>query len=256
MSDLDWLPRYGWNNAAGTAGFIPDRGFVQKFPEMALFTTNPVSYRKRNPAKSRNLVTIPGGFWVHSGFPNPGINKVIKLYANLWEKAILPMCVNLLVEDPNETQLMINSLEDIENIYAVEMSIHSDQSLNQIKENIDAATSKFPVILSISPNRVFEFLNFKFENTSIAAISLQAHHGVIILENQPYRGRIYGRSTFPLTLNAANTLQKLEINLPIFAGVGISSYTEIKQLFEIGVYAIQLHELAWAGVGINSPTKS
>jgi dihydroorotate dehydrogenase len=256
MKNLDWFPRHGWMNAAGTAGFLPDKGLLQKFPGLELFSTNPVSYQKRFPAKSRNLISTPGGFWVHSGFPNPGFNKVIKRYAELWGNAILPICVNLLVNDSSDTQLMINSLDNLENIYAVEISIHPDFPFNQIVEIIDAATSKIPVILSLSPDRLFEFSEFPFQNTSIAAISLQTHRGVVVLNNKPIRGRLYGRNVFPLTLNAVSTIKMLEINLPIFAGSGISSKADVEQLFDFGVYAIQLHELAWAGVGINFPAIS
>ena len=255
MKDLDWFPKYGWMNAAGTAGFLPDSQFLKKFPELLLFSTNPVSYRKRLPAKSRNLVSIPGGFWVHSGFPNPGFNKVIKKYAHLWENAIIPICMNLLIEDPDDTQKMINSLENFGNILAVEISINPDLSHNQVKENIDALIGKIPVILSIPPERIHEFRDFNFQNTSIAAISLQPNRGIIFLDNSPIRGRLYGRNTFTMTLNAVRTIQMLEISLPIFAGAGIYSFTNIEQLFEIGVYAVQLHELAWAGIGINSLTK-
>lgn len=255
MKDLDWLPRMGWSNAAGTAGFVPDISFVNTFPEVLLFLTNPISYRKRNPDILRNLVSFRDGFWLNTGFPNPGFKKILNHYAPLWEHSILPICVHLIIEDPEQSREMISNLENLENIFAVEISFDPDLSYNQMLENLDAVQSKIPLILSLPPERISEIWHFPGFACHYAAVSLQPPRGVIFLENIPVQGRLYGRIIFPVTLNAVRALIMGGINRPILAGCGALLKENVDQLFDLGVYAFQMHEIAWIGYGFNTPSK-
>lgn len=249
MKDLDWLPRNSWTNAAGTAGFVPNISFKNIFPDVVLFTTNPISYRKRNPDNFRNMVSYRDGFWLNTGFPNPGFLKTIKLFSRLWEHAILPICAHLILDEPEQSREMIVELENLENIFAVEISFNPDFTLNQMLENLDAIQSKIPIILSLPIERVTEIWYVPEYSLLISAVSLQPPRGVILVKNDPVQGRLYGKNTFPVTLNAIRTLRIGGVDLPILAGCGVFSKEDVNQIFDIGVYAFQLHEIAWVGVG-------
>ena len=149
MKELDWLPAKSWTNAAGTAGFIPDNSFVNTFPEVTLFFTNPISFHKRKPSPSRNLLPYREGFWLNTGYPNPGFMRTLKNYAKLWEHSILPICVHLILEEPEYSKIMVSNLENWVNIFALEISFDPDISFSQILENLDAVRSKIPIILSM-----------------------------------------------------------------------------------------------------------
>ena len=250
MEDLDWLPRKSWTNAAGTAGFVPDNSFVNTFPEVALFLTNPISYRKRIPSNSRNILSFLDGFWLNTGFPNPGFIRSVKNYATMWEHSILPICVHLILEEPEFSKLMISNLENMENIFALEISFDPDISFIQILENLDAIRSKIPIILSMPPERISEIWHFPDSAFHFDAISLQPPRGVMFLREKPVQGRLYGRNTFPITLKAVMALKTGGFDLPILAGSGVFSKENVAQLFDLGVYGFQMHELAWIGVGI------
>ena len=70
-------------NAAGTLGFAPDPKGPVELSQLGAFVTNPVSRGARTPARGKRFSPYPGGFVLHSGLPNPGLNAVIQKQAAL-----------------------------------------------------------------------------------------------------------------------------------------------------------------------------
>jgi len=73
----------GWINATGMLGFAPPSTWPLSHPPVS-FVTNPISDKPRSPSTSRKAVSYPGGLLCHTGWPNPGFGKVLKLYAKRW----------------------------------------------------------------------------------------------------------------------------------------------------------------------------
>ena len=242
-SDLDFLIPGKWMNAAGTAGFVPGKGLINHFPEIALFITNPISYLPRKPATKRNIISFQGGFLVHNGHPNPGFKKVIHQFRENWENAILPVCVNVLSDDPHNIEKMVRSLENIENIAAIELAIDNSLNVSDIKQNIQAAMGELPIILSLPFEYVFQEWLGRILIPEMVAVSVQAPRGILKHNDQFFHGRLYGRSMLPLTLRAIQHLTSFE--KPIYAGVGVLQESQISSLFEIGAHNFQGHELIW-----------
>jgi hypothetical protein len=250
-SDLDFLIPGKWMNAAGTAGFLPGRGLLNHFPEIALFITNPISYYPRKPATQRSIIPFQGGFMVHNGHPNPGLKKVILQYRKSWENANLPVCVNILSDEPHNIEKIVRSLESIENIAALELGIDSSLKEAEIESNIQAAMGELPIILSLPFEFVFQEWLELVLISEIVAISIQAPRGVLKHNDQYFHGRLYGRSIFPLTLRAVQHLTSFE--KPIYAGVGVLQESQISNLSEIGAHNFQGHELIWRNSLIFNP---
>ena len=78
-------------NAAGTLGFVPDPAGPASLAHLGAFVTNPVSLAPRTPAQGLRWQAYPGGFLLHSGYPNPGLRAVVKRYAPAWGRASLPV---------------------------------------------------------------------------------------------------------------------------------------------------------------------
>lgn len=230
-------------NAAGTAGFVPGKGLNNQFPEIALFITNPISYLPRTPATQRSIIPFQGGFMVHNGHPNPGLKKVIIQYRKSWENAILPVCVNILSDEPQHIEKIVKSLENIENIAAIELGIDHSLKESNIVPMIQAAMGELPIILSLPFEFVFQEWLGRILFPEIVAISIQAPRGVLKRNDQFFHGRLYGRSMLPLTLRAIHQLTSFD--KPIFAGVGVHQESQISSLFELGAQNFQGHELIW-----------
>ena len=71
-------------NAAGMLGFAPDPRKTPSYDLLGAFVTNPVSLLPRSPALTRCSVSYLGGVLLHSGFPNPGLAKIIGKYSRQW----------------------------------------------------------------------------------------------------------------------------------------------------------------------------
>ncbi|PKO13143.1 MAG: hypothetical protein CVU39_20410 [Chloroflexi bacterium HGW-Chloroflexi-10] len=241
--DLDWIKPGQWVNAAGTGGFNPGKNLLQQFHELSMFITNPISYLPRLPADYCALIDYSGGFLVHTGWPNPGFYKVIQKYTSVWENAVCPICPHILGEDPDHIQKMVTTFENIENIYAVEIGIDLDTSCERIHTQIQAALGELPVILSLPIERIYEDWVSELFQSGISAISLQPLHGRIYRNEKWIKGRLYGGGQLPITFQAVNKLK--QSGLPVFAGVGIVQRETVQQLFEMGAYGFQIHELAW-----------
>ena len=64
------------------------------------FITNPISLRPRLPTAQPALIEFPGGFLLHTGLPNPGLSAVLKKHGARWNRADLPIIVNLMADRP------------------------------------------------------------------------------------------------------------------------------------------------------------
>ncbi len=107
--DLDISPPV--MNAAGTLGYAPQSSDLVNFDQFGAFITNPISLHPRTPARTRRSHSYPGGFLLHSGYPNPGLRAVIKQYSTRWARARLPVIVHLLVHQVEDVQPMVDHLE-------------------------------------------------------------------------------------------------------------------------------------------------
>ncbi|MFW5713111.1 MAG: hypothetical protein ACOCYU_00385 [Brevefilum sp.] len=64
-------------NAPGILGFAPDPHTMPFLEHLGAFITNPISRRPRQPAKNRCCTPFPGGFLLHTGWPNPGFSRTV-----------------------------------------------------------------------------------------------------------------------------------------------------------------------------------
>src|SRR5512141_2867236 len=102
MPKRDFVLRLPWMNAAGTLGFAPNPRGPVDLSRLGAFITNPVSLRSRSPAENRGLLAFPGGFLLHTGWPNPGLNAALRRWASRWAEASLPVVLHLLVGAQDE----------------------------------------------------------------------------------------------------------------------------------------------------------
>lgn len=246
VNELDWLPYQCWMNAAGTGGFAIDKEFLRAFPAMKVFVTNPISFSSRQPSNHRGIYPSEGGFLLHSGWPNPGLYQIIKKYKDQWSRSTLPVIVNLLVNDPNETKKMVQMLEEIDNILAIEFSFGKDDSASLVFENLDAGFGKLPVIAKIPLERIQEDWLDEIKQKPVEAISLQSPRGIINNQGKFVQGRLFGPSILPITMQAVKSAARL--NIPVLAGAGVIDLNHIDGLFELGMYAFQFYEWGWRGI--------
>ena len=113
-------------------------------------------------------------------------------------------------------------------------------------------TSRFPVILKLSPD--FDYLEHArlAEATGVAAISaintvkglrLDAATGAPLLKNR--YGGLSGRAIKPIGLRVVSELREAGIKLPIIAGGGVRTFDDVREYGWAGADACSLGSEAW-----------
>ena len=232
-------------NSAGSLGFTPDPRSMLDFSHLGAFVTNPISIRPRPPASGKRLLTFPGGYLLHTGFPNPGISRIIRSYASRWGRSPLPIWVHLLAEDPDAVASMVKRLEMVDGVGCIELGIRPNSDLPAVRTLVQSAVGELPVIVRL-PLEQATLLTMALKELPIAAISLGPPYGTLPgPDGTLVRGRLFGPAVFPLALKV---LQEVLLSgLPVIAAGGISTTNHVKTMLTAGAFAVQLDAILWCG---------
>jgi dihydroorotate dehydrogenase (NAD+) catalytic subunit len=245
-------------NAAGTLGFSPDPKSPVDFSQFGAFVTNPVSWLPRTPAKGTRYIPFPGGFLLHTGYPNPGLRKIIRQHARRWTQSPVPVIVHLLAQDDVSLRRMVERLEGVEGVMGVEIGLPPDIDVDQAYAMAVAAIGELSVIVKLSIERCEE-LALGLVDIGISAISLSAPRGTLpaLSPNSPLSegdgiavrrlvsGRLYGPGVFPQALSAVHKLA--EFGIPVIGAGGIYRQTDVEVMLAAGATALQLDSVLWQG---------
>lgn len=232
-------------NAAGTLGFAPDIRATVNWDRFGAFVTNPISLRPRMPAAAPGIVPYAGGFLLHTGLPNPGFYAAVKKYAPRWADSKLPVIVNLMADRPEETAQMVQKLENIENVAAVELGFAPLLSDDIIVMALEMSLGELPLIVSLPWEQLLN-LGPRLLQAGAIALSICAPRGALPAESDSLTtGRLYGPSLFPQSLSLVR--DAVRIGLPIIGGNGVYSQTNIDSMLAAGALAVQVDSVLWRG---------
>jgi len=230
-------------NAAGSLGFAPDPRNGISLDSFGAFVTNPISFRPRLPTAQPALIEFPGGFLLHTGLPNPGLSSVIKNHAARWNRADLPIIVHLMADRPEETKRMVQMLEGIENVMAVELGFAPLLADDIILLTLEMCLGELPLIFSLPVEQVLS-LGPRLIQQGAVAISISAPRGALTNDDrQVVTGRVYGPSLFPRSLELVYSASKLEI--PIIGSGGVWTEKGVADMLSAGAMAVQLDTSLW-----------
>ena len=249
MSKFDLTLNHPVMNAAGTLGFAPHPHGPVDLARLGAFVTNPVSLAPRTPAAGSRLLNFPGGFLLHTGYPNPGLKRVLRRYARQWARSPVPVLVHLLVQDLTEISSMVRDLESVEGVSGIELGLPPQVTVQVASELVQAALGELPVVVRIPMEQVFELAPMIIEY-GVTAASLAPPRGALPTpagENVSMisHGRLYGPSVFPLALAAVRILAATGVST-IGAG-GIYHPEQIEAMLAAGAQGVQLDTVLWRG---------
>lgn len=237
--DLDISPPL--MNAAGSLGFYPEPRGLGIASQLGAFITNPISLRVRTPANSRTCQVYPGGLLLHSGYPNPGLRRSIRRYAQRWARSRLPVIIHLLVDRAESVPEMVAQLEDLEGVMGIELGLPPDASPELAVNLVQAAVGELPLIVRVRTGELAGSL----AESPISAISLAPPRGAMRdAEGEIVRGRLFGPAVFPLAL--ASVQEAVESGVPVIAAGGIYEPAQVEAFLEAGAIAVQLDAVLWS----------
>jgi len=230
-------------NAAGTLGFAPDYRAPVPWDLFGTFVTNPLSLRPRLPTAKPALVEYPGGFLLHTGLPSPGLKAAIQKHAPRWADSRLPIVVHLMADRPDESKRMVQSLEGMENMAAVELGFAPLLADDIILLTIEMCLGELPLIVSLPVEQVLS-LGPQVIREGAAAISLAAPRGMLTTgSGQLTTGRLSGSALFPQALLTVR--DAVGVNLPVIGAGGVGSKENADAMLSVGALAVQVDASLW-----------
>ncbi len=243
MSKYDLFIQPPYMNAAGSLGFAPNSYGPVDLGRLGVFVTNPVSLRVRTVARGQRFAAFQGGILLHTGYPNPGLNRVIRLYAPRWARSDLPIIVHLLVQNVSEVSEMVERLEALEGVMGVELGLPPEMDENGLKIMLEMARGELPVIVRLPFESALNLVSAAIK-AGAAAVSLSPPRGLLASEAAGIlRGRLYGPGLLPQALGLVQALAELDI--PVIGAGGIYSERDADAMFRLGALAVQLDACLW-----------
>lgn len=232
-------------NAAGSLGFSPDPHGPVDLSLLGAFITNPISLAPRTLAQERLCLSYPGGFLLHTGYPNPGIRAVLRRCARRWERSQIPIIVHILAQRGEEVFEINRYLERLENMAGIEVGVPPAASPELAAELVSAGLGERPLIARLPLERAEELASV-VSASGAAAISLGAPRGALpTASGKLIKGRLYGPALFPLAL--ATLQQILRLGTPVIGGVGVYLPQQAEAMLQAGAVAVQLDAVLWRG---------
>jgi dihydroorotate dehydrogenase (NAD+) catalytic subunit len=232
-------------NAAGTLGFAPDRHIPVDIDQLGAFVTNPVSLEPRSAARGMRLVPFPGGFLLHTGYPNPGLRTVKRRYAGRWAQLHTPVIVHLLARTPEEVRQMVLELETLDGVMGFELGLPPQADGELAAAMLQAAQGERPVIVRL-PYEAAPTLAEGLYAAGSRLISLSPPRGMLPGPGgQMVSGRLYGPCVLPLMLPLVRTL--MELGMEVIAGGGIYQPQDLAAYRAAGARLFQLDAVLWRG---------
>jgi dihydroorotate dehydrogenase (NAD+) catalytic subunit len=237
-------------NAAGSLGFAPDSRLGVRLDVFGAFVTNPFSWRPRQPAAKPSLAEHPGGFLLHTGLPNPGLNNGLKKYSGKWARSELPVIVHLMADRPEETQRMVRMLETQENVMAAELGFAPLLANDIILLTLEMCVGELPLIFSLPVEQILS-LGPRLIQEGAQAISISAPRGALPASPIPsapekyelITGRWYSPSLFPQTLETVHSASRL--GLPVIGAGGVWTKENAEAMLLAGALAVQVDAALW-----------
>jgi dihydroorotate dehydrogenase (NAD+) catalytic subunit len=230
-------------NAAGSLGFALDRRQPFDLSWLGAFVTNPISLKARSPARERRLLSFPGGFLLHTGWPNPGLSQAIRLYAARWARSPVPVIVHLLARTPDELGAMTRRLETVEGVMGIEVGLPPGCDGETARALVAAAQGELPVIARLPFEGAIRLAE-NLPGSSVSALSLGPARGALPgPQSELVHGRLYGPALFPLALNLVKELGKL--GMKVIAAGGVYGPVEARAMLSAGAMAVQFDAALW-----------
>ena len=232
-------------NAAGMLGFTPEPRLHGELGQMGAFLTNPVSLTPRTPAHGTRCLPFSGGFLLHTGYPNPGLEAVLRRCVPRWERSTIPVIVHLLGQGVDDLASMALRLESVPGVMGIELGFPKDATPNLVMEFVEAACGELPVIARLPVDQAVELAPAALK-AGADAISLGAPRGALPLPGgRLVEGRLYGPALFPQALAAVRSLA--QTGAAVIGAGGIYSPTQVQAMLSAGALAVQLDSVLWRG---------
>lgn len=235
--------------AAGTFGFGDNYQKLIKYDKLGAIVTNPVTIDQWNPATGTRVVSLDAGVLVHTGLPNPGLNRVIKQHRKGWANLPVPVILHLVGTTINHIERAINRLDEVEEVSAIELGLNDGISEEEAYDLVEAASKmEKPLLVRLPFYETYKLAMSVVDAGADALVVSGAPRGTA-RDNHTGRlvsGRIYGPLVKPMTLRMVGRLRReIPAEVPIIGSGGIHTPDDGRDFIEAGAVAVQVDTATW-----------
>lgn len=235
--------------ASGVAGF--DGGpyaDLLDLSKLGAIVTNPLTWRPRRAAQGPRIVPLPAGALVHTGLPNPGVRRAVKLYRARWARSLAPIIAHVVATTPEDIASCVAELERCEAIAAVELGLHDQASAHDVERVLRSAQAAtlLPLLVRLPLYGALELAPAAQDAGAGALVIAAPPRGTVRdpLSGQLAGGRIYGPWLKAQALRAVGQVARA-VSLPVIGSGGIHSPDDARDFLEAGAVAVQVDTLLW-----------
>ncbi|MFN8527966.1 MAG: hypothetical protein U0670_05090 [Anaerolineae bacterium] len=206
--------------AAGIFGFGDEYRELIQSEKLGAIVTNPVTYAPWSPASGTRVVPLAGGVLVHTGLPNPGLNKVINAHRNLWTRLPVPLILHLVVGSNDEIRRSGERIEEEECIAAVELGLADDIEAAEAARQVQVFTeiSEKPLIARVPFGINADFANALVDAGAGAVVVCAPPRGTARdSTGRLISGRVYSPVVKPMVLRLRGNARR--VHAPVIAGI-------------------------------------
>ncbi len=236
--------------AAGTVGFGDDYRKLINYEKLGAVVTNPVTIDQWNPATGTRIVSLDAGVLVHTGLPNPGLNRVVKQYRKVWDNLPVPVIIHLVGTTVSHMERAGKIIDEIDEIDAVELGLNDDISEDEAFTLVEAAAKmEKPLLVRLPFYDTYRLAGAVADAGADALVVSGAPRGTARDQHSGklVSGRIFGPLVKPMTLRMVGRLRRqIPADVPIIGSGGIHSPQDARDFIEAGAVAVQVDSATWA----------
>lgn len=234
---------------AGAVGFdgAPYRKLIA-LDKFGALVTPPVTLSLRHPASGPRVVSLPSGFLLHTGLPNPGVTRVLRDYDKKWKRSVLPIILHLVAEAPHKVEQAVQSIERSRVVAAIELGIHEQTTMRELSTLLEAARqhTDLPIMVQLPLYNAVPLGEVAQHNGADALVVAAPPRGTArdAATGRLIGGRLYGGWVKAQVLRVVGRVMQYA-ELPIIASGGIHTPEDAEDFLTAGARAIQLDSVVW-----------
>ena len=236
--------------AAGTVGFGDNFARLIDYERLGALVTNPVTVDRWNPASGTRVVPMDAGILVHTGLPNPGLEKIVMRYRSVWERLSLPTILHLVGTQVSHIRRALDLLEDVDAVAGIELGLGDDVRSDEASELVRAASkAEKPLLVRLPFHECYQLALPVVDAGADALVICAAPRGTARDSHtgRLVSGRIYGPLVKPLVLRMVGRLRReISAEIPIIGAGGIHSPQDARDYIDAGAVAVQVDTATWA----------
>lgn len=234
--------------AAGIFGYGDVYRDLVDIEKLGALVTNPVTYDAWNPASGTRVVPLDAGVLMHTGLPNPGLNKVLRQYRNAWLMLPVPVIIHFIATTESQVRKGAARLDEEDCIAGIELGLRDDITWQDAERLVRAAIEKTekPLLVRLPFQNVFELAEAVVDAGAAALVVSAPPRGTArdVLTGKLVSGRIYGPMVKPMTLRIVGQLVR-QIDIPIIGAGGIHTAQDARDYIDAGARAVQVDSVTW-----------